>query len=769
MKECFALNQGATCHPLFFDPLNKVVDIRITDGDAVFQYNEEEPATTICENGDVKFAMYAPEASTVEVAGITGTFPSEKISLSKDKDGYFRTVIQGIKPGFHYFHWYVDGVPVRNMKGCFTYGCFDHTNFIDVPKSQEEFYLLKEVPHGDVSTHLYRSSVNGHMKLCYVYTPPKYKEDRNKRYPVLYLLHGVGESESSWLWHGKANFVLDNLISEGKCVEMIVVMCCGYAFEDEKQAIFYPGDFDRELVEDCIKEIDHKYRTIAKQQARAVAGASLGSAQASLSFAKHPELFAALGVFSGGKIEELDTALQQENTMYQYIFFGCGEGEKELVSRLPKYKEDVTVHGIQCDIANYEGIHEWHPWRNALRDFVSHLFTWDYNIGEVTEVRIKKFTEQSYWSQTCEEQINFFDPMYKGVIFAVDEKGNPAGRYVDEPHGMELNEDGSVTANMYAPNAKTVVIDIAGEQVELHQVENKPEWWSCTMNHTHPGFHYFTYLVNGTRTINPKSPLGYGGFCAWNYFEYPEKEHTEYVLKDIPHGSVHMNYIKSSVTGRMKLCYVYTPYGYEKEDTTYPVLYLQHGGGENEIGWVWQGKIANILDDCIYHGTCEKMIVVMSTGYSFRPDGTSNQATGELEVELREDIIPYIDRQYRTKKDRRCRAVAGLSMGGFQAQKAAWSSPDLFASIGIFSANIFEKDTTSDYTELFSNAKRFNELFNVCFLACGTKDFIYEKVIETYQEATRKGLKFDLFEEDGYHDWTFWRHCVVVFLKKLFR
>ena len=132
-----------------------------------------------------------------------------------------------------------------------------------------------------------------------MYTPPGYDRHRDRNYPVLYLQHGVGENETGWVWQGRMQFIMDNLLYAGKCREMLVVMCSGYAFEPEEDPVFFPGDFDKELTESVIPFIEQEFRCIHNRWGRAVAGLSLGSAQATLSAGKHPELFSALGVFSG--------------------------------------------------------------------------------------------------------------------------------------------------------------------------------------------------------------------------------------------------------------------------------------------------------------------------------------------------------------------------------------------------------------------------------------------------------------------------------------
>jgi len=767
-NETASVNQAVNCHPVFFDQLNQHVTIQEVSGKTVFHYEPEDPAATIYKNGDVLFSMFAPKAEKVEIAGISGTMTNEKIALEKCEDGYYRKLVKGIKTGFHYYNWFVDDIQVRNPKGSFGYGCFDNINFLDIPESQDDFYLLKDVPHGDVSTQQYRSSVNGHQKICYVYTPPEYEEKKEKEYPVLYILHGVGESESGWIWHGKLNFIMDNLLAEGKCEPMIVVMCCGYAFEEGKDTVFYPGDFDRELVTDIIPLIDLKYRSVRKQSARAIAGLSLGSAQAAVSFGKHPEIFTALGVFSGVKMSECQN-LDAGAGVYRYVFLGCGERERGIADQFPAYQKEIQGLGIQCDVAEYEGYHEWHVWRKCAHEFVQNIFHWEFTGEEEKVPEEQNYTGQVYVEQTCQEQITFFDPMYKNVIFAVDDKGRPAGRYVDAEHGADVNEDGSVTFRFTAPEAKTVLVDVGGKKYELSKDENKEGRWITTVSGLTPGFWYYSYQVNGTTVIDPNAPVGYGAFMALNYVEIPEKKYTEYYMRDIPHGSVHMDYIQSSVTGRIKLSYVYTPAGYELGEESYPVLYLQHGGGENELGWIWQGKIANILDVMIHEGRCKKMIVVMSTGYAFRPDGTSDSACGSVDDEIANDIITAIDAKYRTLTDRENRAMAGLSMGAFQTQKTVFGHPELFGSLGVFSAPLYIQNDYDDFTELLEDPVKFQEIFQLFFAATGRQEGFYDATKASYEMFRHRGINPVLFVDDGYHDWTFWRHCAVEFLQRVFK
>ncbi|MDE7284704.1 MAG: enterochelin esterase [Lachnospiraceae bacterium] len=782
------INQALTMHPIFFDPINKQVEIEEFGKPETIRYIDDPCGVRLSEDGAVTFTLYAPNADTVEVAGITGSFPNERIALEKDDNGYFQKKAEGIKPGFHYFNWYVDGVQIRDPQSPICFGCFEPINFFEIPEKDEDFYFLKDVPHGDVQIRKYMSGVNSHMKTCYVYTPPGYSNDSERKYPVLYIQHGVGENETGWIWNGKLNLIMDNLIAAGSCKEMLVVMCSGYAFKEGEDPVFYPGDFDAELTKDCIPFIEKNFRVISDRKHRAMAGLSLGSAQAALTVGKHPDLFAYLGVFSGVAEEPVEKIMEMEDNRPEVVFLSCGKGETELLRNLENISEQMKEKGINCIQKSYEGFHEWHVWRKSLRDFVKYLFL-NENYSQVlmeertaeensakeqseTENVRAVYSEVQALKQLKEESILFFDPVYKQVIFAVDEKGRPAGRYKDLPHGVEVTAPGQAVFRMYAPGAKTVETDIFGiGRIALNKEtdDSMEGWWTGSKSGISPGFHYHDYYVNGTRVLNPLAPTGYGAFRGIGMFEMPEEDFKKYIPSDVPHGSIHMNYYKSSQTGRYKLCYVYTPPDYDRNpDRRFPVLYLQHGGGENEIGWIWQGRLDNIADNMLADGRMQEMIIVMNTGYAFRPDGSSHPSLGSFDEELVNDCIPFIDEYYRTIPDRENRAMAGLSMGGMQTQKTVCENPGLFAWAGIFSGGLTIQDPMGDYSGILLDKKEFEKRFKLLFVACGTQDAFYAATRKNMDKVLECGIALKTFEEYGYHDWTFWRHCIKRFLPMLF-
>ena len=199
------------------------------------------------------------------------------------------------------------------------------------------------------------------------------------------------------------------------------------------------------------------------------------------------------------------------------------------------------------------------------------------------------------------------------------------------------------------------------------------------------------------------------------------------------------------------------------------MLYLQHGGGENEAGWVWQGKLANLADNLIAAGEMEEMIVVMNTGYAFPENGAYHPSMSAFTEELVSSGIPYIDNTYRTIADKAHRAMAGLSMGGMQTQKCVYAHPELFEWAGIFSGGLTIQNEEVDYSHILLDPEEFAKRFKLLFVACGTEESSFESTKKNEETVLAAGVPIVPFEGYGYHDWTFWRHCANDFLRRLFK
>ena len=385
MKDPILQNQALSQHMLFFDPLNKkAVFEKRPDGRNRIYYADEKPGVEILDFGTARFNYYAPDAESVRVKGWGGSMAAS-YDLTPCGDGYWSCTADDINPGFHYCDFYVNGVKTLNPLAPYGYGGFYVCNFFEMPDCDADFFLLQDVPHGDIRMELYKSPVNGRTKAAWVYTPPGYDADVDARYPVLYIQHGVGENETGWIWQGKLNYILDNLIAAGKCEKMLVVMNSGYAFVDGEINMFLPGDFDRELTAGCIPFIDAKYRTKSDRENRAIAGLSLGSAQAfSIGLHHMEDLFSAIGVFSGGispkgMFDDFDVSAAFEdgerfNRLVKVFFVSAGESERMTAANhetLQKLAETKGIHGVEY---THPGYHEWDVWRYSLREYVQLLF-----------------------------------------------------------------------------------------------------------------------------------------------------------------------------------------------------------------------------------------------------------------------------------------------------------------------------------------------------------------------------------------------------------
>ena len=591
-------------------------------------------SVTVNSDGSAVFYMYAPKAKSVRVAGLGGYFTDVKVDLQPDGQGGFLATVPDFPRGMHYYFWYVDGVRICNPDAGISYGCFAAVNTFEVPEENVDFYFAKEVPHGTVSICKYISHTNGHLKECYVYTPYGYEEG-TQRYPVLYLQHGVGENETGWIWQGKLNFIMDNLIAEGSCERMIVVMCSGYAFRNGEKPVFYPGDFERELMQDVIPYIEQNFRVKKGRNYRAMAGLSLGSAQTTDIVARHMDLFSAAGVFSPVAIHEMARICDSAETL-DVVFMSCGDREEEIHAGIRQMADRFVKVGKTCITKTYEGYHEWHVWRKSVYDFVPLLFRrGGEEAADIPGGKTAQITTEQLKKQTSEEQMLFFDPVYRQIRFEVDEAGRPAGKYPEIPHGICITTPGTASIHYQAAGAERAEIAIDNrERIPLEKCSSEDGYWSGEVCGITPGYHTLQFLVNGTETINPDAPAGYEGGHAVNYLEMPlqetsdpklpqqvitEQEVTETPvqcalaeLADTEHGQVHIHYAYHAKTEQVSCVWVYTPAQAGKSNKEQKIMWLKALSTENASCFLHQGKVINILEHLQKDSIAEDVILVMT-------------------------------------------------------------------------------------------------------------------------------------------------------------
>jgi enterochelin esterase family protein len=265
-----------------------------------------------------------------------------------------------------------------------------------------------------------------------------------------------------------------------------------------------------------------------------------------------------------------------------------------------------------------------------------------------------------------------------------------------------VDSAGRVQLRVKAPEATKVKVNFwSGPKLDMEKQNDG--FWTVTTPALVPGLHYYTLIVDGVEVSDTNSHAFFGGGKDASMVEVPESGSSYYSIQDVPHGQVREIWYNSQVTGSWRHALVYTPPDYDSQTKErYPVLYLQHGGGEDETGWIKQGRANFILDNLFAAGSCKPMIVVMAYGYARRaghpaPDVTGKpfgspemmRATQEMAAAFEDDLtqvlIPYIDSHFRTVPDREHRAMAGLSMGGMQTFQVTFDHLDLFSYIGGFS------------------------------------------------------------------------------------
>ena len=325
-----------------------------------------------------------------------------------------------------------------------------------------------------------------------------------------------------------------------------------------------------------------------------------------------------------------------------------------------------------------------------------------------------------------------------------------------------------------APTANSVQVDICGKKYDMRR-DQKGVWCAVT-DPLVVGFHYYFINIGGVNVIDPATETFFGCNREAGGIEIPEGDEGNYYRpqQGIAHGQVRSLYYYANATQEWRHAMVYTPAEYEKGKKRYPVLYLQHGMGEDETGWSKQGHMQHIMDNLIASGEAKPMIVVMESGDVKAPfrGGDNRQGFSEYGASfykvMTQDLISTIDSQFRTLTDRDHRAMAGLSWGGHQTFDLVLNNMDKFAWMGAFSGAIFGLDVKTAYNGIFSRPDEFNKKIHYLYLSCGSEEnFGTEALVKNLREA---GIKADFYVSPGtHHEWLTWRRCFRQFVPHLFK
>ncbi len=364
----------------------------------------------IHQDGSVTFTLAAPQARTVQLAGGAG-LGHGPFSLTKDAAGIWSVTIPAPVPGFHYYWFVLDGVVVNDPASRTYFGYGKETSGIEVPEAGAEFYAVQNVPHGEVREKWYRSKSTGEWRRALVYTPPDYDRDPKRRYPMLILLHGMGEDETGWTHQGRAQFILDNLLAAGHAQPMIVVMDHGqtsgpgaapFKLSDETRLGAIRASFmalERVIMDDLIPTIDGSYRTIPDREHRGLAGLSMGGMQTLFIAPRHLDQFAYIAAMSSPMLRSnepdakftssltgpLDLSVAYDgafadpshfNERVRLLWLGAATAEEEPVhSSVAEAVTALRAGGIHLVYFESQGTaHEWQTWRRDLLELAPRLF-----------------------------------------------------------------------------------------------------------------------------------------------------------------------------------------------------------------------------------------------------------------------------------------------------------------------------------------------------------------------------------------------------------
>ncbi|MBV5283692.1 MAG: esterase [Paludibacter sp.] len=371
----------------------------LTSGICSAQVSEDFKVTPTTQQGKqypqvnserkVRVSIPAREAQRVQL-DIGGV----KYDLKKDTSGVWTGESAPQDEGFHYYQLNIDGASVPDPGSLYFFGASRWGSGIEVPSKDQDFFAMKNVPHGQLRENQYFSKTSNSVRRVYIYTPPGY-DNNSKKYPVLYLQHGMGENETGWGNQGHANLIMDNLIAEGKATPFIIVMensavdlsgmprrprpgsTPGQGAPGPSMNSFnFAGQFERILIDDLIPYVESNFRVVANQKQRAMAGLSMGGMQTRSIVKTNPEKFSYVGLFSSGTFSPSEIKdIELFKKAGKLVFMSFGSREAAGAAQIGAVAEEWNAIGIKgVSYVSPETAHEWHSWRRSLYEFAPLLF-----------------------------------------------------------------------------------------------------------------------------------------------------------------------------------------------------------------------------------------------------------------------------------------------------------------------------------------------------------------------------------------------------------
>ena len=688
----------------------------------------EDPWLTLLDDGYVRLTI--PNAAVEDAIGpverlvVEGSFGPSGSWVEYGtglEDGTWSTTFGPMEPGLYWYQ--LTGDNSKDFK--------DPTNPSSVAAQPtwstffipgESVALLADAPEeaGAIETLTYHSDVADEQRTAFVWTPPEYRE-RGKPYPVLYLQHGEDHGPGSWTEVGRAGQILDNLALSGELADMVVVMGDGDV-----------ADFTTELVENLVPAVRESFNVSRAKKDQALAGIGSGGSQVFDVLAAHPREFSYLGTFGSGTFDLSEVPVRQLNNHTRLLRLYVGNKTDAAYNDVYEAMAQFDARGLQYqfDGVNPDAGHNWNAWQENLIDFAPRLFH-----GQQTG--------DPGFSQGHTALEEPFDPPAPGATPTpwITDDGFVTFETSDElAHAEEVR----VWAN-WGPGG-------SWPEVEMTLVSDR---WRVTVGPLEPWSYYYQFKVDESAYKDTSNPTTVTSEPTWSTF-FVEGEESR-LLADVPPaeaGSLDVLSYHSDVAGEDRQAYVWSPPHYDPDrPEAYPLLVLNHGGGQSWTDWVEVGRARQILDNLSRDGALEPMVVVM-------PNGNVD----DYPTEVLDHVVPAVGQSYHISDDPDRRAMVGLSLGGMRTMSLALTNPGEFSSFGVFAGFLFGVPAGVD-------AEKVNAQTDLIRLYTGgITDFTNPMVYELMDTLDGLGVEYEFDGvTEGPHCWDVWQRNLIDFLPRLFQ
>ena len=748
---------------------------------------QQVPSTVINADNTVTFNYSNRNAKSVKV----WTQFSESVDMTKGANGVWTVTVGPAEPDIYPYHFEVDGISVMDPQ-CAEW--FPNETFKNslLDMRGDKLSALKDVPHGSVDYLNYWSPGLKMFLPVIVYTPPFYDSPKNKdkKYPVMYLISGTTDTEEVYFKVGKMNLILDNLIAEGKPKEMILVLPYGNAtlLKTEREPQQQGGrggmggmggfggmgggyNFNSDFVDVLMPFVESNYRTINDADHRGIGGFSRGGNQGLAIGLSNLDKFTNLCSYSSfTQVRDSQFENSDEFNSKVHLFWsGIGTDDflygnsKDLMQMLDRH----NIKNVKVFTHDKFG----HTWMNA-RYWLEKSFPLLFQDQAVIDKAVAESMSLEEAEKVRLEKLGGAEP--SRLTGSLMSTLFPPG--VKSP---EYNADGSVTFRCQAADAQRVELDC---QMLRHRAPIQKDdrgVWSITVKPDAPDIYPYAFVIDGTQVADPNNMHIFPNEnFKYSLVDVRDDAPTVQDIQDVPHGKVSYRYYFSKACGIERPLCVYTPAGYDPNGKEkLPVLYLIHGMTDTYETWFKVGQMNNILDNMIAKGEAKRMIVVMPYANPYpemiaqgKADAYNATDTELTTKEFIEEVIPFIEKNYKVKKDADNRAIAGFSLGGRQTLAAGLANPKKFHYVAAYAPAIF---SASEYEEPFQNGtyplKKLQKKLKFMFLGTGKTDFLIQQSLGFDKYMTDNGLKHTFYNPEGGHTWMNCRDYLELTVKELFK